>query len=237
MRTRLLLALAGLSLMAFLLPAGAGPFRAAEDEMRAAYADYRAALFRTNQSDAAGSRATIDAFRAKWTVLVAAWSRQAPPQYSDDGELGSTLRDVSATAEEAAKLTEAGRLADAHEVLERIRDQLSALRARNGVRSFSDPVNAYHEQMEKVLLGAYDDFSAQGLAALRDDIAVLEYLAAELGKPGPWNRPAGVDAALPPLRASIAAVRAALSGADRDALRAAIKALKPPFARMFLQFG
>ncbi|KAF0133614.1 MAG: hypothetical protein FD152_1584 [Xanthobacteraceae bacterium] len=236
MRLKLLFALAALIGLAC-APVSAGPFRAGEDDVRAAYADYRAALFRTNQNDAAASRASIDAFRAKWSALATAWARQAPPQYADDPALGSTLQDVAATAEEAARLTEAGRLADAHEVLERIRDQLAALRMRNGIRSFSEPVNAYHEQMEKIVLGTYGSFSAEGLSALRDDVAVLDHLAAELGKPGPWNRPAGVDAALPPIRASIAAVRAALAGSDREALRAAIKALKPAFSRMFLQFG
>jgi hypothetical protein len=236
MRFRLVIVLVALfGLVA--APASAGPFRANEDDLRAAYADYRAALFRTNQADAAGSRAAIDAFRAKWTALAATWGRQPPPQYADDPALSSTLQEVSATAQDAATLAEAGRLGDAHEVLERIRDQLAALRMRNGVRSFSDAVNAYHEQMEKVLLGTYDGFTADGLSALRDDIAVLEFLAAELGKPGAWNRPAGVDAALAPVRASIAAVRAALMASDREAIRSAIKALKPPFSRMFLQFG
>lgn len=236
MRVKLLFALAVLIGLAS-APVSAGPFRDGEDDLRAAYTDYRAALFRTNQNDANGSRLTIDAFRAKWTALAAAWARQAPPQYADDPALGSTVQDVAATAAEAAKLTEVGRLTDAHEVLERIRDHLSALRARNGVRSFSDPVNAYHEQMEKILLGTYGGFSAEGLLELRDDVAVLAHLAAELGKPGPWNRPAGVDAALPPIAASIAAVRTALAGSDREALRNAIKALKPAFSRMFLQFG
>lgn len=236
MRMKLLIALLALIGMAF-APVSAGPFRVGEDEIRAAYADYRAALFRTNQNDAAASRATIDAFRAKWAALAAAWARQPPPQYADDPALGTTIQDVSATAEEAAKLTAAGRLADAHEVLERIRDQLAALRMRNGIRSFSDPVNAYHHQMEKIVLGTYNGFSAEGLAALRDDMAVLGHLAAELGKPGPWNRPAGVDAALPPIHAAIAVVRAAMAGLDHDALRNAIKALKPPFARLFMQFG
>jgi hypothetical protein len=218
-------------------PVVAGPFRAAEDELRVVYADYRAALFRTNQNDPAGSRATIAAFRAKWSALTTAWTRQAPPQYGDDAALGATLAGVTETATEASTLVEAGRLADAHEVLERIRDQLAALRRRNGVGSFSDPVNAYHEQMEKVLVGSYDGFSVEGLALLRGDLAVLEHLATDLARPGPWNRPAAVDAALPPIRTSIDAVKAALAVADREALRQAIKGLKPPFARMFLQFG
>lgn len=218
-------------------PAVAGPFRAAEDEMRVVYADYRAALFRTNQNDTAGSRETIAAFRAKWSALATAWTRQAPPQYGDDAALGATLAEVAETAAEASTLVEAGRLADAHEVLERIRDQLAAMRRRNGVASFSDPVNAYHEQMEKLVVGSYGGFSAEGLVLLRGDLAVLEHLATDLARPGPWNRPAAVDPALLPIRASIAAVKAALAEPDREALQRAIKGLKPPFARMFLQFG
>ena len=236
MRLKLMIALAALIALVA-APVSAGPFRAAEDDMRDAYAIYRAALFRTNQNDAAASRETIAAFRAKWEALSAAWVRQAPPQYSDDPALGTTLTEVAATAEEAAKLEDAARIPASHEMLDRIRDQIAALRMRNGVYSFSDPVNLYHEQLEKIVTGTYDGLNAAGLAALREDIAVLEHLATELAKPGPWNRPAAVDAALPPIRASIAAIRAAMAGSDRDALRNAIKALKPPFARMFLQFG
>jgi hypothetical protein len=236
MRLKLMIAVAALVALVA-APVSAGPFRAAEDDMRDAYALYRAALFRTNQNDAVGSRETIAAFRAKWAGLSATWARQAPPQYSDDPALGTTLAEVAATVEEAAKLVEAGRIPESHEVLERIRDQIAALRMRNGVHSISDPVNLYHQQMEKIVRGAYDGFTAAGLAALREDLAVLDHLATELAKPGPWNRPAGVDAALPPIRASIAAVRTAIAGTDREALHAAIKALKPPFARMFLQFG
>jgi len=46
---------------------------------------------------------------------------------------------------------DAGRLADAHERLEAVRDLLAALWQRNQVVVLSDHMNAYHEAMETVL--------------------------------------------------------------------------------------
>lgn len=215
----------------------AGPFRDAEDQMRAAYADYRVALFRTNQNDAAASRAAVADFAAKWERLAADWRRSPPPQYADDPRLGATLDEVARVNAEAARLVEAGRIADAHEVLEKIRDAIGALRARNGVVTFSDHMNAYHEQMEKVLLGTYDGFSPAGLAALRDDVAVLAYLADELKKQRPAAAAPAIDEAIAPVLASVEAVRKAAAGADVAAIREALKTLKPAYSRLFLRFG
>lgn len=215
----------------------ASPFRDAEDQMRAAYADYRAALFHTNQSDAAASRAAVAAFAEKWDRLASDWRRLPPPQYADDPRLGETLDEVARVNVEAARLVEGGRIADAHEVLEKTRDALGSLRARNGVVTFSDHMNAYHEQMEKVLLGAYDGYSPAGLAVLRDDVAVLAYLADELKKQRPAAAAPAIDEAIVPVLASVEAVRRALAGPDVAAVRSAVRALKPAYSRLFLRFG
>lgn len=205
--------------------------------MRAAYADYRAALFRTNQNDPAGSRAAIAAFAVKWQQLATDWRRSPPPQYADDQRLGPTLDEIAQVNAEAARLVEAGKVADAHEVLEKIRDAIGALRARNGVVTFSDHMNAYHEQMEKVLLGSYDGYSPAGLTALRDDLAVLAYLADALKTARPAAEAPAIDEAIAPVLASVEAVRQALAGGDTAAIRNAVKALKPPYSRLFLRFG
>jgi hypothetical protein len=215
----------------------AGPFRDAESQMRAAYADYRAALFRTNQNDPAGSRAAIAAFGEKWQQLAADWRRSPPPQYAEDPQLATTLDEVAQVNAEAARLVEAGKVADAHEVLEKIRDAIGALRARNGVVTFSDHMNAYHEQMEKVLLGSYEGYSPAGLLILREDVAVLAYLAEVLTKTRPAAEAAAIDQAIAPVLASVEAVRSALAGGNATAIRNAVKALKPAYSRLFLRFG
>jgi hypothetical protein len=148
-----------------------------------------------------------------------------------------TLDEVAQVNAEAARLVEAGKVADAHEVLEKIRDAIGALRARNGVVTFSDHMNAYHEQMEKVLLGSYEGYSPAGLLILREDVAVLAYLAEVLTKTRPAAEAAAIDQAIAPVLASVEAVRSALAGGDATAIRNAVKALKPAYSRLFLRFG
>ena len=226
-------------LLALSSPAiAASPHADAEAAVRAAYADYRTALFMTNQKDAKASLSSIEAFRAKWSALTEAWTRVAPPQYAADPGLQKTLRRVGDIAGEATRIASAGELAKAHEVLEEIRDQLAALRARNGVTTFSDRMNAYHEQMERVLLDGYDGFSAPGLARLRDDAAVLGYLADRMVEGGTALEPDPArDAALGAVAGSVANLRAALRANDAGRTREAVAGLKGPYSKAFLRFG
>lgn len=216
-----------------LMPAGAGPMRDAEAQIGDAYADYRAALFLTNQKKQAETEAALASFARKWSALAAAWKVTAPPQYADDAKLIETLDTVAKVNDEATKLAKAGDLGKSHDVLEDIREALSDLRARNGIIAFSDRMNAYHEVMEHVVDHAYET-----PAALADDVAVLAYLAKDVGE----NRPAGVDAAafdqaFKALDASVEALKAAIKSGDAAAITAARKAIKPPYSRMFLKFG
>ncbi len=235
MRRLIMVTIAALSICSG--EAAAGPFREAEQQVQAAYGDYRAALFRTNQNDRAASLQAIAGFGAKWAALVAVWRASPPPQYADDPALSDTLADIARINEEAKALAEAGKLAESHDVLEKIRERLAALRARNGVIVFSDHMNAYHEHMEKIAAGPYDGFSPAGLLALREDAAVLAYLADELRKNRPAAQAAALDEAMAPLLASVTSLRSALASNDIAAIKAAIKALKQPYARMFVRFG
>jgi hypothetical protein len=218
--------------------AGSSPFAEAESAVRVAYADYRTALFMTNQKDVKASVDAINAFRDKWTALSAAWRKAPPPQYVGDPLLAKTLATVAQINDNAGRIAAAGDLAKAHEVLEAIRDEIGALRARNGVTSFSDRMNAYHEQMEKVLLDGYEGFSPAGLVRLRDDAAVLAYLADMLnaGKSALPPDPA-LDAAIGAVLASVKNLRGALIQGDVARIREAVPALKGPYSKAFLRFG
>ena len=215
----------------------AGPFQDFESEVRMAYADYRAALFRTNTNDRAASEAAIDRTSAKWKALTSKWSASPPPQYVEDKQFGATMGKVLEILNEARVQVGKGHLAEAHETLEKIRDELAALRRRNGVIVFSDHMNAYHEQMEKVLLGKYDDFSAGGVMALRGDVAVLAYLLQEIVANPPADRDANYGPALDAVRKSVQALNEAAAKGEADAIKAAIKTLKQPYARLFLSYG
>lgn len=233
MRLKTCLMTAAFALSLGLAPAFAGPVRDAEAKIADAYGDYRAALYLTNQKKKAETEAALTAFKTKWTALTTAWRTTPPPQYADDGKLGETLDTVAKLTDEATKLANAGDLAKSHDVLEGIRDALGALRARNGIITFSDRMNAYHSVMEHVYDHKYDSPAAMG-----EDVAVLAYLIKEIGE----NRPAGVDAAaydplFKAMEGSVAALKAAIKGGDAAAIDTARKAIKPAYSRLFLKFG
>jgi hypothetical protein len=227
------LGLAILAAAQMAMAAWAGPFVDAEAQMRLAYADYRAALFQTNQKDKAATQSALSAFQTKWMALSRAWKAASPPQYADDPKLSETLDAVERIATEAAAAAEQGELAKSHDILEAIRDQLGALRARNGVITFSDRMNAYHAAMEHAA-----DMAQMTPADALEHAAVLAYLARDIAT----NRPPGIeaaafDAALKALETSVSAFQSAARSGDKAAIDAARKGLKPPYSRMFLRFG
>jgi hypothetical protein len=231
--------LGAVALVTLLLAAGsvqALGLREAEAQVAAAYADYRAALFQTNQRNRAATESALDSFAAKWQALATAWRLEPPPQYAADPALAETLDAVARVAVAAREATARSQLAEAHEILEEIRDLLAALRARNGVVVFSDRMNAYHALMEKVIEAEYG--GAAGLAALRDDVAVLLHLARDLAANRPHNVDAAAfDTALRAVLGSVEALHRAAAAGDAAAIGAAREALKAPYSRMFLRFG
>jgi hypothetical protein len=213
--------------------AWAGPFKEAEARVGQAYAHYRAALFHTNQKDKAATEAALAAFREKWAALVTDWKAAPPPQYVDDVELTATLDAVTRILAVAGTATANGELAKAHDILEAIRDQLGSLRGRNGIISFSDRMNAYHEVMERIV-----DAADMTPASALEEAGLLSHLAGELDR----HRPPNVDMAafegsLKALLASVSAFQAAARSGNGAAIDVARRGLKQPYSRMFLRFG
>ena len=231
-----LLAIAATSLV-LAGPAYAGPVSDIEKSMRSAYADYRGALFQTNANNRDEAVKAVDGFKQKWSALVAA-NGVAPPQYADDSSYAATLAKVSAVIEAAAAQTTAGKLAEAHETLEAVRDQIGGLHERNGVIAFSDRMNAYHAKMEQILAKDYGGFSVMGLGDLREDAAVLAYLAADIAAhPPAESADAAYRTLLDGMNGSVAALGQAAKSADAGAAKKAVDGLKVPYSKFFLKFG
>jgi len=217
----------------------AGPVAAFEQEVAAVYAHYRRALFATNQKDTGASAQAIEAFAKGWSAAIGPYREAPPPQYAGDPSWSQTLADVEAVLAAAkVDLTQSGP-EKAHETLERIRDLLWDMRARNGIVTFSDRMNAYHEQMERVLLGTYEGLSEKGLGDLRDDVAVLSHLAELLGEHLPATHVGNGEFAkgLEAVKASVRSLHDALRKDDLGAIRSLKQALKKPYSMLFLKFG
>lgn len=239
---RLIFAIVALTAAALVVtpvvPALAGPVAEFETALRTAYADYRAALFHSNTKNAEGTTKAIVAFEEKWTALSTKYA-SPPPQYADDPQWTETLAKVKFILDHAEAVATKGDLAEAHEVLEEIRDVIEDLHLRNGIIGFSERMNAFHHEMEHVLTKKYDGFSAAGLGELREDIAVLSYLAGELKKFPPVDAANTPDFAggLQALIDSVDAVRAAARAGDAEKTKAALAKVKPAYAKLFLKFG
>ncbi|WP_444454858.1 hypothetical protein ACTTAI_05795 [Rhodobacter capsulatus] len=214
----------------------AGPVSDFEAVLRGAYAPYRTALFATNMNAPDKALAALEAFHDGWGKVIDTAS--GAPQYADDKGLVQTLAAVSAKAEIAGAAVRAGQMAQAHEALEGIRDDIGALHERNGMIGFSDRMNAYHAAMEAVLAVPSEALDAVGMEGMREQAGVLAYLAADIAAhPAP-------EAAAPeyaPLhaafQASVAGFVEAVRSGDPGAVTKAIGALKAPYSKFFVAFG
>ncbi|PWS38845.1 hypothetical protein DFH01_06235 [Falsiroseomonas bella] len=207
------------------------------DAIARIYPDYRTALFRTNSGPPDAALAAIRATRTAWQGLSARFSQPLPPPYATEEGWPALSTRVAMLLGEAESETMAGRLPAAHEALEEIRDLLGTLRARNGVFTFSDAMNAYHEEMERALPLALEP--DERIAELRELAGVLHYLAGRL----PAAAPAALqgDAEFTALeaanRAAAEAFRTAVRSGDLAAIRRAAQSLRPAYSRLFLRFG
>lgn len=214
----------------------AGPIADFNAEMASSYAKYRMVLFKTNQDDQAASAKLGADFAASWAALAGKWRSAPPPQYSEDAGWGATVDEVSGLIARASEEIGAGNLADAHETLERVRDAVSALHARNGVIAYSDRMNDYHAYMEKVL---GTDYADAGAARATADAGVLAYLAARLKDDAPSElaEDREFNAAIDAIAASVGEFAAAGVSGDAASIQAAQGKLKKPYAMAFVKYG
>lgn len=226
--------MAALVLAAMAGPVFAGPVSDFENALRDAYGNYRMALFATNSGKREQSAQAVEAFAAKWGTLGDTWSQSPPPQYADDPQWLPTLVEIKQIIGKAATEIEAGKLPEAHNVLETIRDQIGQLHLRNGMVTFSDRMNAYHAKMEEVL-----NSEMTNPQEIHEGAAVLHYLAGEMLRFPPADAEGSAEfAALSKaVEQTSSDVLAAARSGDMEKLKAARQALKPAYAKLFMKFG
>ncbi|MDP2731799.1 MAG: hypothetical protein Q8O63_01605 [Hoeflea sp.] len=230
--TTLPLALVFLASTAF-----AGPVADFETGFRDTYASYRMALFATNSGDPDKSTRAIGDFDSRWRDLVSQNGSAPPPHYADDPAWEETLAGVSDAIAKARQMADDGQFAQSHDVLEHIRGAIGALHSRNGIETFSDRMNAYHAQMERVIgLPAQDEAARQ---LVREQAAVLAYLVDDMLETPPPEAAgnAEFDTLAQAVKASVAAVQTAARNGDAEAIKAATSGLKVPYSKLFLKFG
>lgn len=232
--------IAALALAAFVAPAVAfaGTSADFEKDLRSAYGSYRAALFQTNAGNAEASRTALAKFSGAWQALNATYGAEVPPPYENAEAFDGMLKTVGEIASKAGEAIKAGNLPEAHEDLEGIRDAIGSVREEAGVIGFSDRMNAYHAKMEEVLGGDYAKLDAATVGTLREEAAVLSYLASQIvGHPAPEADDPAYAGLVKAFGDSVDALLASARSGDETAIRAAIAGLKVPYAKLFAKFG
>ncbi len=210
------------------------------EAMQTAYAPYREALFRTNGKSQSEAQQAMAQAQQAWKDFAERFAAKPPAPYDRDAEFLGTVRRVAAVYDKAAGEISLAKLAQAHETLEAARDHLAALRQRNGVIVFSDYMNAYHAEMERLLIDrAQFQTEQHGLQLLIAQSGVLEYLARQLRLQAPavLLQSAEFDSLLKDVEASAQNLKAAAIGQDVTAIKDAMTKVKVPYSRLFLKFG
>jgi len=216
-------------------------FKQFQQDVNKAYASYRTALFQTNKKNHTKSLESTFNFQQQWLAITEKYSEAPPEVYATDPQWKPTLVNIGDITALSIREILAEKLSDAHETLEAIRDELGALRQRNQVITFSDHVDNYHEAMESLLflgLKPYD-IDDKGLLLIREELAVLDYLADEMKEnaPAEYLKKEKFNKAMQGVFGSLKALRHAIDEENPDKVVKAIKGLKPAYAKVFVKFG
>lgn len=216
-------------------PVFAGPIADFNDAYQGMYARYRAALFQTNAGTADVAEKALQGFAGSWGKFVTAYGQTPPPHLVEDTGWSITITEVGKSLAVAQDEVAEGKLAEAHETLEHVRDIFSDMHARNGIVSFSDRMNAYHAEMEHLL--GMDLSNGVDAGLLRERAAVLKYLADDLVAHPPVAADAMYAALAKDFVTSVEAFLAATRSGEPAAIKASMKGLKKPYAKLFVKFG
>ena len=220
---------------------GQNNFKQFQQEVDQAYASYRMALFQTNKKDQVKSLESAVSFQQQWLAITDKYIESPPEVYVSDPQWQDTLLKIGDIIGLSILEMLEGKLSDAHETLEVIRDELGALRQRNQVSTFSDHVNNYHEAMESLLhLGLKPgDINSMAMLSIREELAVLEYLAKKMqdNAPAEYLKNEKFNQAMEGMLDSLKNLRQAVKEKSPDKIAKTIKALKPAYAKVFIKFG
>lgn len=210
------------------------------DALQLAYAPYRVALFKTSDKSRPEAQQALRQAQAAWGQIMRQFSAQPTAPYDRDSRFAASLAEVATVYAKASDEIEKNQLAEAHNTLERTRDVMAELRRRNQVIVFSDHMNAYHAEMEHVLIdGSKMIDEPQGLLKLTALAGGLDYLAKRLSAEAPAELAKNGEfvALVNAVEQSVAGLKTALLAQDAAAVKAAMSKIKGPYSKLFLKFG
>jgi cellobiose-specific phosphotransferase system component IIA len=210
------------------------------DLMQAANAPYRMALYKTNGKDVAEARQALVQGQQTWNALSTQFGAKPAAPYDRDPAFAGSVLEASKVYDQALKEVDAGQLGAAHTTLERVREIMADMRHRNNVVVFSDHMNAYHSQMEVIMVHGSETLAQpKGLLLLTAQTGALSYLARQLEAQAPAELAKNAEFAglLKAVNQSVSNLESVLLNQDLAAVKDTVGKLKGPYSKMFAKFG
>lgn len=210
------------------------------DLMQAANAPYRMALYKTNGKVVDEAQQAVVQAQQTWGKLSTQFGVKPAAPYDRDPAFAASVAEVGKVYEQALQEVNAGQLSTAHNTLERVRDIMADMRQRNNVVVFSDHMNAYHSQMEAIMVHGNETLAQpKGMLLLTAQAGALTYLASQLEAQAPAELAKNAEFAglLKAVRQSVSNLEAALFNQDLAATKEAAGKLKGPYSKLFAKFG
>ncbi len=210
------------------------------EAMQAANGPYRMALYKTNgKSQDEAMQALLQA-QQEWNKLATQFAAKPAAPYDRDTAFAASVAEVNKVYVQALAEVKGGQLTNAHNTLEQVREVMADMRQRNNVVVFSDHMNAYHAQMEVIMIhGNATLAEPKGMLILTAQTGALSYLAKQLGlqASASLNKNTEFSTLLSAVNQSVAQLDAALLNQDMTAVKEAIGKLKGPYSKLFSKFG
>lgn len=210
------------------------------DAMTKAYAPYRVALFKTNNGTQQEAENALQQAMKSWMNLDDKYAVKPLPPYDRDAEFKQTLQAVTDVYRNAETQIKQNELAEAHESLEQVRELIAEIRHRNQIITYSDHMNAYHEQMEKLLeLNKAGAEQKNYLDKVTLQTGVLVYLSHQLETEAMASLKTDAEfiQLLGKQQKSVSLLQDAVMAHDLQAVNTAIAGLKVPYSKLFVKFG
>ncbi|MGV8058150.1 MAG: hypothetical protein AB2L12_09030 [Smithellaceae bacterium] len=217
-----------------------------EKDMTAFDKAYIPALVLTNQGDKAASEKAMKLTMAQWLVFKKRYAKFFNKKKADKEDL-KVIAIMIADADRTIKFE--GKLDDAHETLEGVRNTFLKIRQRNSIDYYIDYITKFHKPMEAIV------FTAQGKTAetltdpmllkIKGNFKVAKQSWQKLQNasfdPALFSFSAGKDAQrLSYIQAETETMNKlgkALEGGDKGEIIKAAMEIKSNFVSLFLMFG
>ncbi len=220
----------------------AGELSTFHDALDDAYAPYRMSLPLTKKKDnQQAALKKMNEFMTKWAALSDKYLNNPPAPYNQSPLWKEAMTRTPQIMRDGISKVEAGEIKKGHEIIEEIRDLLGKLRFSVNIRTFSDYVNTYHIEMERLVKIKHSkkSLTPENIIKVREKVALLSFLMheAKAAAPEKYVNNEKFQKFLNGNVKLLSTLRTSLEKGEVKKILALLSKIKPAYKKLFVNFG